>query len=325
MNNNLINATGNIPYGLTNDCMFHMVFQKDMVALKGLICAVLHLESEDIKEIEVCNPLEIGKSLEAKNFFLDLKIKLNNNTIVNLEMQIMNRGNWPERSLSYLCRNYDNLEKGEDYENVCSAVHIGFIDFTLFPDEPEFCATYMLSNVKTNRIYTSKFKLKVVELNQADIATDEDKYYKIDGWARLFKSTTWEELRMCAGEDAAMQSAVKMVYEYNEEEAVRDMCRARKEALAFEEYIKQEKERLLAQKEALESEIEQVVVEKEQAVVEKEQAVVEKEQAVVEKEQAVVEKETYRQRAESLEAEVEGMKSEMERLKKEIEGLRKGG
>lgn len=280
-----------------------------MVALEGLICAVLHLEPENIKEIEVCNPLEICKTIDSKNFYLDLKIKFNNDTIVNLEMQLMNRENWPERSLSYLCRSYDSLEKGEDYKNVRSAIHIGFIDFTLFPDEPEFCATYMLSNVKTHRIYTSKFKLKVVELNHAEIATDEDKYYKIDRWTRLFKSTTWEELRMCAGEDAAMQSAVKMVYEYNEEEAVRDMCRARKEAIAFEEYMKQEKERLLAQKKALESEIEQVVVEKEQVV--------------VEKEQAEAEKEVYRQGAENLKVEVEGMKYEMERLQKEIEELRK--
>lgn len=233
--------------------MFHIVFQKDMLALKGLICAVLHLELEDIKEIEVCNPIEIGKDVGSKNFYLDLKIKYNNNTVVNLEMQIVNRGNWPERSLSYLCRSFDNLNKGEDYDNVYSAVHIGFIDFTLFPDEPELCSTYMLSNVKTHRIYTSKFKLKVVELNHTKFATDEDKQYKIDRWARMFKATTWEELRMCAGDDEAMQSAVKKVYEYNEEEAVRDMCRARDEAIAFEEFMKREKEKLLARKEKLEA------------------------------------------------------------------------
>ena len=59
---------------------------------------------------------------------------------------------------------------------------------------------------------------------------------------------------MCASEDAAMQSAVKMAYEYNEEEAIRDMCRARREAVAYEEYIKEEKERLLLEKEKLEAE-----------------------------------------------------------------------
>lgn len=238
--------------------MFHLVFQKDMVALKGLVCAVLHLESEDIKTIEVCNPIEVGKNIAAKNFYLDLKIKFNDNTIVNLEMQIVNRGNWPERSLSYLCRSFDNLNKGDDYENVYSAVHIGFIDFSVFPEEPEFCSTYMLSNVKSHRIYTGKFTLKVVELNQTELATDEDKQYMIDRWARLFKATTWEELKMCAGEDAAMQSAVKMVYEYNEEEAVRDMCRARREAVAYEEYMKREKDRLLIEKEKLEYSIERL-------------------------------------------------------------------
>ena len=188
ISNNLVRAVGPIPYGLTNDCMFHFVFQKDMVALKGLLCSVLHLEPEDIKEIEVCNPLEIGKSFDSKNFVLDLKIKFNNNTIVNLEMQILNRGNWPERSLSYLCRSFDNLNKGDDYRNVFSAIHIGFIDFTLFPDSPEFCATYMMSNVKTHRIYSSKFTLKVVELNHTELATYEDKHFKIDRWARLFKA-----------------------------------------------------------------------------------------------------------------------------------------
>ncbi len=289
INNNLINATGTIPYGLTNDCMFHMVFQKDMVALKGLICAVLHLEPEDIREIEVCNPLEVGKTMDSKNFFLDLKVKFNNNTIVNLEMQIVNRGNWPERSLSYLCRNYDSLEKGEDYKNVNSAVHIGFINFTLFPEEPEFCATYMMSNVKTHRIYTSKFILKVVELNQTAIASDEDKYYNIDRWARLFKSTTWEDMRMCAGEDEAMQSAVKMVYEYNEEEAVRDMCRARREAVAFEEYIKQEKERLLAEKEGLEAENTQLATENTQLATENTQLATENTQLATELEAAKAE------------------------------------
>ena len=258
------NATGPIPYGLTNDCMFHFVFQKDMLALKDLLCSVLHLSSDDIKEIVVCNPLEIGKSFDSKKFYLDLKIELNNDTIVNLEMQIINRGNWPERSLSYLCRGYDNLNKGEDYRNVRSAVHIGFIDFTLFPDAPEFCATYMMSNVKTHKIFSSKFSLKVVELNHTELATEEDKMYKIDKWASLFKSTTWEELKMCAGDDEAMKSVVNVMYEYNEDEAFRDMCRARDEVVAFEAYIKAENDRLESRNEELEGKNEQLKGKKEE-------------------------------------------------------------
>lgn len=152
-------------------------------------------------------------------------------------MQIINRGNWPERSLSYLCRNYDSLEKGEDYKNVNNAIHIGFIDFTLFPDEPEFCSTYMMFNIKTHRIYTSKFMLKVAELNHPDIA--------------IIVRNLQSKLRACLHAIAQRFQCVQS----NEEEAVRDMCRARREAVAFEEYMKEEKERLLLENEKLEAEI----------------------------------------------------------------------
>lgn len=63
------------------------------------------------------------------------------------------------------------------------------IDFTLFDDYPEFCATYMMRNIRNHNLYSSKFVLKVVELNHVELATEEDIYYGIDQWARLFKAT----------------------------------------------------------------------------------------------------------------------------------------
>ena len=40
------------------------------------------------------------------------------------------------------------------------------------------------------KIFSSKFKLSVVELNHIELATDEDKAFQIDHWARLFKAKT---------------------------------------------------------------------------------------------------------------------------------------
>ena len=59
-------------------------------------------------------------------------------------------------------------------------IHIGFLDYTLFPDAPEFYATNMLLNVKNHRIYNDKFRLSVVDLTQIELATEEDKTYQID-------------------------------------------------------------------------------------------------------------------------------------------------
>lgn len=100
------NATGPIPYGLKNDYMFHIVFQESMPSLKSLIASVLHLEEKIITEIQVLNPIELGKSITDKTFILNLKIIINNRTIINLELQITNEHNWKRRmNKSLFCVN----------------------------------------------------------------------------------------------------------------------------------------------------------------------------------------------------------------------------
>lgn len=87
---------------------------------------------------------------------------------------------------------------------VYSAIHIGILDFSLFRETPEFYAGYKLMNEKNHHIYSDKFQLRVLELNQVELATEEDQKYQIDRWAKLFKATTWEDLRMIAEKDHAL-------------------------------------------------------------------------------------------------------------------------
>ena len=47
-------------------------------------------------------------------------------------MQVINEHNWSERSLSYLCREFDQLSAGQSYESVKPAIQIGLLNFTLF-------------------------------------------------------------------------------------------------------------------------------------------------------------------------------------------------
>ncbi len=231
------NATGPVPYGLKNDYMFHVVFQENMHALKGLISSVLHIPEKSITSIQVQNPIEPGKSIDDKTFILDLKVIINNKRIINLELQINNERNWPDRSLGYLCRSYDNLNSGVDYIETKPAIHISFLNFTLFKNAPEFCAKYMLLNVKNHRIFTRKFSLIVVELNNTELATDEDRKYGIDKWAKLFNARSWEDLRMTASKDKAMQEALKELYKYNAEEQIREQCEARERYYFRKQYM----------------------------------------------------------------------------------------
>ena len=90
------------------------------------------------------NPIEPGKSIDDKEYQLDIVVKLNGNITINLEMQVVNYHNWSARSLCYLCRKFDSVARGEDYNTAQPVYQIGFLDFTLFEDHPEFFARYQV-------------------------------------------------------------------------------------------------------------------------------------------------------------------------------------
>lgn len=106
--------TGVLEYKLTNDFLFKKVFQNNKRALKGLLCALLGCDKEQIRDLRVLNPITEGTVINDKAMILDIKVEFNDDSIVDIEMQVENERNWEERSLSYLCRNFDQLEEGEN-------------------------------------------------------------------------------------------------------------------------------------------------------------------------------------------------------------------
>ena len=223
-------ASGEVLYNMTNNYMFRYILQKNKKVLKGLICSLLHLRPEEIMKVEITNPINLSGDITGKEFILDINVMLNDNTRINLEMQVANEYNWPERSLSYLCRSFDQLYRGQKYEEVLPVIHIGFLDFTLHPKAPEFYATYKMLNVRNHFVYSDKFILSVVNLNRIELATDEDKSYDIDYWASIFKAKTWEEIQMLAKDNEYLQEAAESLYVANADEIVRQQCRAREDA-----------------------------------------------------------------------------------------------
>ena len=224
-------ATGRIDYNMTNDYMFRVILQENKTALKVLLCALLRLKPEQIRTVTIENPIKLGECIDTKDFYLDINVLMNNNTSINLEMQVINKLNWTDRSLSYICRNYVDIGKGSDYSETKAVIHIGFLNYTLFKDYPEFYATYKLMNIKNHNIYNDKFTIGVVDLNRIDLATDEDKEYSLDDWVRLFKAKTWEELKMIAENKPEFLEASETLYEYNADLQVRQRCIARQEYL----------------------------------------------------------------------------------------------
>ena len=225
-----------IRYPLKNDYMFRAVFQSRPKALEGLCRSLLRLPPSDSLHIDLKNPIQLGETIDSKEFVLDLALTINDSLYLNLEMQLYNDGYWPERSLSYTCRSFDNLNRGAQYKDVLPVLHIGFLDFTLFPEYPEFVAEYQLMNINPHHrySYSDKLRISVVNLTQIERATEEDKRYGIDLWARVLAAKTWEEIDMLAQDNEYLRETSNAMYELDKDRLIRQQCQAREDFLYWE-------------------------------------------------------------------------------------------
>ncbi len=160
--------SGKIEYTLTNDYMFRAVFQKNQNALRGLLSALLDIAKKDIKEVTILNPIILGETIDNKTCILDLHLRLNNNELINIEMQVSDFDNWPERSITYLGRSFDQTKSGGDYSDITTTIHIGILDFNLKHLTLEFYSEFKLMNVNNHEIYSDKFVLRVLNCDYSE-------------------------------------------------------------------------------------------------------------------------------------------------------------
>ena len=285
-------ATGSVAYNMTNDYLFHLVLQENEQALIGLIAALLHLDPDSIIKAEVQNPIKTGQIITDKCFQLDVLVPFNNSTIINLEMQVKDLKNWVPRSLSYLCREFNSLDHGDDYSDVKPVYQIGFLDYSLFPEYPEFYATYRMSNLKNHHVYSDIFTLSVVELNHINLATEEDKAYGIDKWAALFKATTWEEIQMLAKTDSNIELAAKSIYSSVTDPRILNILRVRDEEIRGEIHRRErlaEQDKQIAEQDKRLSEQEEQIAEQDKQIASLKNKLEEKEEQIAEQSSQIAE------------------------------------
>lgn len=223
----LAGLSGPLDYRLTNDYMFRAVLQECPEALEGLVRALLDLDKSEVVSCEILNPIVLGKHIDEKSSILDIRILLNDARYINLEMQVANFEAWPERSLYYLCRLFTNLSVGEGYENVKPAVHIGILDFTPIKEDEEFYSGYLIMNKKTGHVYSDKFALNVLNLSQIEKVPKEQRDSELYTWAKLFKSESWEEIKMLADKSKTVEKVGVTLRNLTAEEEIKLQCEAR--------------------------------------------------------------------------------------------------
>ena len=220
-------VTGSVRYGLMNDYMFRAVFQESNEALRHLLSALLNVPYEEIETCEIMNPIILGETIDDKTCVMDIKIKLNNQSLINLEMQTGHFEHWEDRSLFYLARLYCNIRSGQDYRQVMPAVHVGILARSPFEEVQKLYSEYLMTNTDNQHVFSKKFSIRMLDLSQIDKVPEAERKTELYQWTCLFKATTWEEIRMLSEKNEYLQEAASHLRRLSEEEKIQMQCEAR--------------------------------------------------------------------------------------------------
>ena len=218
---------GKLPYKLTNDYLFRAVFQTNKKVLKELLAAVLHLDSAEIRELDILNPILLGEAMNEKTCILDLFLLMNDYTRINIEMQVASTDYYMDRVLLYACRAYDNLERGENYQELKPVIHISLLADTPRTGEKKFYSENRVCDIRDGKIFSRNLGIIIVQLKENENADMPEIESGLDKWARLFLADTWEELQEMIKESEWMAETVYTLRNLTEDEKIRLECEAR--------------------------------------------------------------------------------------------------
>lgn len=176
---------------------------------RGFISAVLGIRPEDIVNTTLL-PTHLRKeSQEEKLGILDVRVLLNGNVQINMEMQMAPFELWAERSLFYLGKMYvDQIKAGEDYDVLKKCIHIGILDFVMFEEDVEFYSRFHIWEDVRRRKYTDKLEVHILELPKLEkYGYPETELLK---WARFINAERKEELEMIAKTDKFWERLMRL-------------------------------------------------------------------------------------------------------------------
>lgn len=172
-----------------------------------------------------------------KEGILDIKLTLNGNKKINIEMQNTYQEDWTERSLFYNCRMFtEGFKKGEPYWKLSPCIHVGILNFNMMKS-PGYYHKVTLRDEKTNELYSRKFQFHVIELKKTKTAKGKARKHPLYRWARLIAATTWEEVAQESAGNRYMERIQEEMVKMSQDE--RDRYLYLREAMAASDRVSQ--------------------------------------------------------------------------------------
>ncbi|MDY7013359.1 MAG: Rpn family recombination-promoting nuclease/putative transposase [Cyanobacteriota bacterium] len=134
--------------------------------LISFLNALIYDGEPTIEDLEILDPYLSPQFQGLKDTYLDVKAKLNNGTIVIIEMQVLNVESFEKRILYNAAKAYSlQLTKGRNYRNLQSVIALTITDFVLFADLSKIISHFVFKERETHLEYIENgIELIFVEL-----------------------------------------------------------------------------------------------------------------------------------------------------------------
>ena len=197
---------------------------------QGFIAAVLGIEPEEVIKTELLPTHLRVRHNKDKLGILDVRVILNGDIQLDMEIQVAKFLFWRERSLFYLSKMYsDVILTGEGYHVLGKCIHVGILDFILFEEDEEFYSCFHMWEDKRRRKYSDKFEIHIVELPK--LAEHEYPETALLKWAKFLNAEKKDEFEMAAKTDPHIQKAYEQLLHMSEDGNKRLIYEARQKAI----------------------------------------------------------------------------------------------
>lgn len=148
--------------------------------------AVLNIPDTEIKTTVMLNTNLKLIHEDEKQGILDVRLTLNNNTEIDIEMQLSYLKSWANRSVFYLSKMLaEQVGIDRRYSNMKKCIGINILDFNYIKGTDRFHTSYNILENKEYILFTDILEWHIIELPKLPANTDGTSLYD---WAKFINT-----------------------------------------------------------------------------------------------------------------------------------------
>ena len=175
---------------ITNDIAFRKIFGNDSKkkSLISFLNAVIDLpKNEQIIDVTITNPYQLGKLSGGKSTIVDVKAKDEKGNIFIVEMQVAEFDYFHKRILYYTSQSYvSQIDKGVQYDKLKPVYFIGILEFEI-GNNSNYFSRHKVLDVETKEQIIQDVEFNFIELPKFDKTIDQLET-SIDQWTYFIKN-----------------------------------------------------------------------------------------------------------------------------------------